>query len=64
MKQTGLSNVMTVMYVMIESGRQQVSEGEGDSIRQAIGRRIAIESCIVANIKISQPLWSLICCTS
>lgn len=59
MKQLGLSNAMTIMYVMIESGRQQASEGEGDSIRQAIGRRITIESCIVANTRYSQPLWSL-----
>ncbi|KAL9120268.1 MAG: hypothetical protein Q9187_003175 [Circinaria calcarea] len=36
MKRLGLGYVMTIMYVMIESGRQQAFEGGEDSMRHAI----------------------------
>ena len=38
--QTGhqdLNNILTILYVVVECGRQQVAEGKDNSIRDAIG---------------------------
>ena len=36
-KDRQLSAILTTMYFVVESGRQQAAKGEADSIRQAIG---------------------------
>ena len=49
-KDRQLNAALTTLYFIVESGREQVKRGAGTSIRQAIGTRVAIISCSVANI--------------
>ena len=34
----GLDNILTILYVVVECGRQQVAEGKENTVRQTIGR--------------------------
>ena len=44
-----LSAVLTILYFVVESGRQQVVKGDDDSIRQAIGTPFGESFCNIAN---------------
>ena len=48
-KQQELNTVLTILYVMVESGRQQVTEKKGNTVRQSIGRQIVDNCPNVAN---------------
>ena len=48
-----LSAILTTLYFVVESGRQQAAKGEGDSVRQAIGIPSEESFCKVANGMIS-----------
>ena len=48
-KQQELGNVLTILYLVVEVGRQQAAAGEDATIQQEIGRGICVYHCNIAN---------------
>lgn len=62
-RESQLGAALTILYFMVESGRQQVKKDGDNSIRRAFGRRGNASTSTIADKNPTQLILNLGCCS-